>query len=228
MTRPRIAILGRFAESTSVTRYAGLVNARRLVEAVWAAGGEPVTLLPVSGSNWAERLAGISGVIMPGGSDVNPRVYGQEPSSENIYGVDDLQDEVDLTMVGYVLKVGMPLLSICRGYQVTNVALGGTLLQDMEKPHRHQVAAVTLEKYLDELGLSSPVVQASCYHHQIIDQLAPGVEAIAHSAEGFVEAVKYPSEGWAYGVQWHPEDNYDSNPQQLEILSRLVEQAGAF
>lgn len=165
---------------------------------------------------------------MPGGSDVNPRVYGQEPSSENIYGVDDLQDEVDLTMVGYVLKVGMPLLSICRGYQVTNVALGGTLLQDMEKPHRHQVAAVTLEKYLDELGLSSPVVQASCYHHQIIDQLAPGVEAIAHSAEGFVEAVKYPSEGWAYGVQWHPEDNYDSNPQQLEILSRLVEQAGAF
>jgi putative glutamine amidotransferase len=132
MTRPRIAILGRFAESTSVTRYAGLVNARRLVEAVWAAGGEPVTLLPVSGSNWAERLAGISGVIMPGGSDVNPRAYGQEPSSENIYGVDDLQDEVDLTMVGYVLKVGMPLLSICRGYQVTNVALGGKLLQHME------------------------------------------------------------------------------------------------
>jgi putative glutamine amidotransferase len=228
MTRPRIAILGRFAESTSVTRYAGLVNARRLVEAVWAAGGEPITLLPVSGSDWSQRLAGISGVVMPGGSDVNPRAYGQVPSSENIYGVDDLQDEIDLSMVRYVLKVGIPLLSICRGYQVTNVALGGTLVQDMEQPHRNQVSLITFEKYAEDLGLSSPMVQASCYHHQIIDELAPGVEAIAHSAEGFVEAVKYPSEGWAYGVQWHPEDNYDSNPQQLEILSRLVEQAGAF
>lgn len=228
MTRPRIAILGRFAESTSVTRYAGLVNARRLIEAVWAAGGEPVTLLPVSSSNWAERLQGYSGVLMPGGSDVNPRAYGQEPTSENIYGVDDLQDEVDLSLVSYVLNLGMPLLSICRGYQVTNVALGGTLVQDMEKPHRNQVSSITFEKYAADLGLSSPVVQASCFHHQIVDQLAPGVEAIAYSAEGFIEAVKYPSDGWAYGVQWHPEDNYDSNPQQLEILSRLVEQAKSF
>jgi putative glutamine amidotransferase len=111
---------------------------------------------------------------------------------------------------------------------VTNVALGGTLVQDMEKPHRNQVISITFEKYADDLGLSSPVVQASCFHHQIIDQLAPGVEAIAYSAEGFIEAVKYPSDGWAYGVQWHPEDNYDSNPQQLEILSRLVEQARSF
>jgi putative glutamine amidotransferase len=228
MTRPRIAILGRFAESTSVTRYAGLVNARRLVEAVWAAGGEPLTLLPVSGSDWSQRLEGISGVVMPGGSDVNPRAYGQEPSSENIYGVDDLQDEVDLSLVRYVLSVGMPLLSICRGYQVTNVALGGTLVQDMEVHHRNHVAEVTFEKYAEDLGLSSAVVQASCYHHQIIDELAPGVEAIAHAAEGFVEAVRYPSTGWAYGVQWHPEDNFDSNPQQLEILSKLVSQARAF
>ena len=228
MTRPRIAILGRFSESTSVTRYAGLVNARRLVEAVWSAGGEPLTMLPVSGSDWSHRLAGISGVVMPGGSDVNPRAYGQEPSSENIYGIDDLQDEVDLSLVRHVLKLGMPLLSICRGYQVTNVALGGTLVQDMEVHHRNHVSDVTFEKYSEELGLSSPVVQASCYHHQIIDQLAPGVEAIAHAAEGFVEAVRYPSTGWAYGVQWHPEDNYDSNPQQLEILSKLVERARAF
>lgn len=228
MSRPRIAILGRFAESTSVTRYAGLVNARRLVEGIWAAGGEPITMLPVAGSNWAERLHGIAGVLMPGGSDVNPRAYGQEPNSDELYGIDDLQDEVDLSLVKHVLTNGIPLLSICRGYQLTNVALGGTLVQDMAEHHRHHVAPVTIEKYTDELGLSTPTVEASCYHHQIIDLVAPGVEVIAHAAEGYVEAVKYPSTGWAFGVQWHPEDNFDTNAPQLELFKKFVSEARAY
>lgn len=225
MTRPRIAILGRFAESTSVTRYAGLVNARRLVEAVWAAGGEPITLLPVAGSNWQERLAGFAGIVMPGGSDVNPRAYGQEPASDELYGIDDLQDEVDLSLVKHALANGIPMLSICRGFQITNVALGGTLVQDMAEPHRHHVAPVTIASGQSELGLSAATVEASCYHHQIIDQVAPGVEVLAHSAEGYVEAVRYPSQGWAFGVQWHPEDNFDTNAPQLELFKKLVNEA---
>lgn len=223
--RPRIAILGRFAESTSVTRFAGLVNARRLVDAVWAAGGEPITLLPVARSNWNERLNGIAGVLMPGGSDINPRTYGQEPASDELYGIDDLQDEVDLSLVKHVLEQGIPLLSICRGFQLTNVALGGTLIQDMDVHHRHHVAPVTINAHVAELGLSNATVEASCYHHQVIDKVAPGVEVIAHAAEGYVEAVKYPSKGWAYGVQWHPEDNYDSNAPQLDLFKSLVNQA---
>lgn len=225
MSKPRIAILGRFAESTSVTRYAGLVTARRLAEAVWAAGGEPITLLPVADSNWAERLEGVSGVLMPGGSDVNPRLYGQEPDSDELYGIDPLQDEVDVSLVKFAFENEIPVLSICRGFQIANVALGGTLVQDMAEHHRHHVAPVTIETHLAELGLSNPTVQASCYHHQIIDQLAPGVEVIARSAEGYIEAVKYPSKGWAFGVQWHPEDNFDSNQQQLELFQQLVRQA---
>lgn len=225
MTRPRIAILGRFAESTSVTRYAGLVNARRLVEAVWAAGGEPITLLPVADSNWQERLAGFAGILMPGGSDVNPRAYGQEPASDELYGIDDLQDQVDLALVKHALAAGIPMLSICRGFQITNVALGGTLVQDMAEHHRHHVAPVTIAKGAAELGLSNATVEASCYHHQIIDQLGDGVEVLAHSAEGYVEAVKYPSQGWAFGVQWHPEDNYDTNAPQLELFKKLVDEA---
>lgn len=228
MSRPRIAILGRFAESTSVTRYAGLVNARRLVEGIWAAGGEPITMLPVAGSDWSKRLNGIAGVLMPGGSDVNPRAYGQEPNSDELYGIDDLQDEVDISLVKYALGNGIPMLSICRGFQITNVALGGTLVQDMAEHHRHHVADVTFEKYTAELGLSSATVAASCYHHQIIDQVAPGVEVIALSAEGYIEAVKYPSTGWAYGVQWHPEDNFDTNTGQLELFKTLVEQARSY
>jgi len=223
-SRPRIAILGRFAEGTTVTRYGALVNARRLLELVWEAGGDPITLLPVAGSNWSERLAGFDGVLMPGGSDVNPRAYGEAPESDEIYGVDDLQDEVDISLVRYVLENGIPLLTICRGTQVANVALGGTLLQHMSQPHRHHVAGVRLEQNLTELGLSSGLVEASCYHHQILKKLGEGVVPIAYALEGHVEAVRYEnSRAWAFGLQWHPEDNFDENEPQLRIASAFID-----
>ena len=228
MSRPRIAILARFAESTSATRYAAIVTARRLAEGVWAAGGEPLSMLAVSGSDWAERLQGIDGVLMPGGADINPQTYGQEIASEHVYDVDDLADEADITMVKYALSTGIPVLAICRGLQITNAALGGTLIQHMDTPHQHHVAPVTIEKYADELGLSISTVEASCYHHQMIDQVAPGLEVIGRSAEGYVEAVKINSPAWAFGVQWHPEDNYDTNPAQLEILTRFVSEAASY
>ena len=228
MSRPRIAILARFAENTSATRYAAIVTARRLAEGVWAAGGEPLSMLAVSGSDWADRLRGIDGVIMPGGADINPQTYGQDVSSEHVYDVDDLADEADISLVKYALEHGIPVLAICRGLQITNAALGGTLVQHMDTPHQHHVAPVTIEKYLNELGLSSATVEASCYHHQMIDQVAPGLEVIGRSAEGYVEAVKIDAPAWAFGVQWHPEDNYDTNAAQLEILSRFVSEAASF
>ena len=222
-SRPRIAILGRFAEGTTVTRYAAVVNARRLLELVWAAGGEPITLLPVKGSDWAERLTGFDGVLMPGGSDVSPTRYGEEPESDEIYGVDELQDEVDIDLVKYVFEQGIPLLTVCRGTQVTNVALGGSLLQHMDHPHHHHVAATEIESNLPELGLTKPTVQASCYHHQILKTLGLGVVPIAHAVEGHVEAVRYDSHpGWAFGLQWHPEDNFDEDAANLEITKAFV------
>ena len=226
--RPRIAILARFAESTSATRFAAIVTARRLADAVWAAGGEPLTMIAAAGpagTDWAERLRGIDGVLMPGGADINPTAYGQQISSEHVYDVDDLADEADITLVRYALSSGIPVLAICRGLQITNVALGGTLVQHMDAPHQHHVAPVTIDKYVDELGLSSANVEASCYHHQMIDQVAPGLEVIGRSAEGYVEAVKMDAPAWAFGVQWHPEDNYDSNAPQLDLFRRFVAEA---
>ena len=228
MSRPRIAILARFAESTSATRYAAIVTARRLAEGIWAAGGEPLSMLAVSGSDWADRLRGIDGVLMPGGADINPLTYGQEISSEHVYDVDDLADDADISLVRYALDKGIPVLAICRGLQITNVALGGTLIQHMEQPHQHHVAPVTVEKYVDELGLSSATVEASCYHHQMIDQVAPGLEVIGRSTEGFVEAVKIDAPAWAFGVQWHPEDNFDTNAPQLDLFKRFVNEAASY
>jgi len=223
--RPRIAIVARFAESTSATRYEAIVTARRLAEGVWAAGGEPLMFLAVPGSDWTERLNGIGGVLMPGGADVDPRNYGQEPISDELYGMDMMQDEVDISLIRHVLSVGLPLLAICRGLQITNVALGGTLTQHMDSPHLHHVAPVTVDSHASELGLTDPTLEASCYHHQAIDQLANGLTVIARAAEGHIEAVKIEAAAWAFGVQWHPEDNYDTERGQLEIFERFVRAA---
>lgn len=225
MTRPRIAILARFAESTSATRYAAIVTARRLAEVVWAAGGEPLTMLPIAGSNWDERLAGIDGVLMPGGADINPKQYGEDISSDEVYDVDDVQDDVDIDLIRYVFAKGIPVLTVCRGTQIANVALGGSLVQHMDVPHRHVVNPVTVTAHAAELGLSATPVTASCYHHQAIDRLGDGVTPIALAHDGVIEAVAFDSTGWAFGVQWHPEDNWDTEPENLAIVTAFVDAA---
>ena len=227
MARPRIAILGRLADGTTVTRSRGLVTARALAEAVWAAGGEPLTFLPAKASDWNERMADIDGVLLPGGGDIDPIRYAPEATTDEIYGVDQLQDEVDFELAHWAIESGVPLLAICRGCQLVNVALGGTLVQHMDDDHRHKVHAVKVEA-ADELGLSESVIESSCYHHQEIDRLGSGVEVIARSEEGVVEAIRIPAKSWAYGVQWHPEDNFASNKQQLEVFEKFVAEAASF
>ena len=227
MARPRIAILGRFAEGTTVTRTRGLVTAQALAEAVWAAGGDPLTFLPVEGSDWSERMAGIDGILMPGGGDIDPTSYATESTSDEIYGVDPKQDAVDFSLLRWALENAVPLLAICRGCQLVNVALGGTLVQHMDDDHRHKVHQVEVTQG-GSLGFTEPVVEASCYHHQAIDKIGAGLEVIATSADGVVEAIKIPSKAWAFGVQWHPEDNYAENAQQLGLFRRFVAEAASF
>jgi putative glutamine amidotransferase len=162
---------------------------------------------------------------MPGGADIDPDNYGQVPLSDQLYGVDGLQDSVDISLVRHVIDNGIPLLAICRGLQITNVALGGTLVQHMEHPHLHHVSTVTLDPAATELGLTHSQLEVSCYHHQAIDRLAERLTVLARADEGHVEAVRISSTGWAFGVQWHPEDNYDTQPGQLEIFEKFVQSA---
>lgn len=224
MSRPQIAILGRIAESTSVTRYAGIVTAQRLAEAVWAAGGEPLTLLPVAGTDLADRLRTVQGILMPGGGDVNPARYGQEQTTDRIYGVVDLQDQTDIEIFEYATANALPLLAICRGFQIINVARGGTLVQDMAIPHTHHVESITVSEP-ELLGLSGASVEASCYHHQCVDKLGDGLTVVAHAGAGHVEAFSVSSTAWAAAVQWHPEDNFDTRTENLEIFAKLVREA---
>ena len=224
-SRPRIALLGRLAEHTSATRREGLVTARLLAESVWQAGGEPLTMLPVADSDWASRLEGIDGVLMPGGGDINPALYGQTAQSDELYGIDDLQDEVDLSLTRWALQHQIPFLAICRGMQLVNVAYGGTLVQHMDQDHRHVLSDIKLDSDVDRLGLSSNVLHSSCYHHQAIDQLGQGLRVIARADLGHVEAFAIDNGAWAYAIQWHPEDNAAQDKHQAELFARFVEES---
>ena len=222
--RPRIAIPGRFAENTSVTRYQGVINATKLLDLVFDAGGEPLTMLPRDGVDWAPRLHGIDGVLLPGGSDIDPAHYGGQSHPE-VYGVWPEQDATDLALATYVLGSPLPLFAVCRGLQVVNVARGGTLTVHMDSPHRHHVSRLSLGDNATRLGLPEREIEISCYHHQAINTLGDGMEPLARGPEGHVEAVWIEAKAFAVGVQWHPEDNYDTEPAQLQMLEHFIEQA---
>lgn len=223
--RPRIALIGRFTNSASALRYGGVVSSRALLESLWDAGADPVTLLPAAESDWKQRLQGYQGVLLAGGGDINPARYGQEPDA-SVYDVDDLQDDSDFGMTKYVLQQGIPTLAVCRGLHVVNVVRGGTLIQDMPENHRHVVQEVKVSDY-ESFGFTSELVATSCYHHQAIDKIGSGLEVLGRGPDGTIEAVGIESTGWARGVQWHPEDTAKSDSSQHGIFVRLVKEASA-
>lgn len=223
--RPRIAILGRLAETTSALRYGAVVNARTLLEAVWNAGGDPFTLLPVRGVNWGERLGGFDGMLLPGGGDVDPARYTRDRRADTVYDVDSLQDAADFESADYALESGMAVLAICRGLHVVNVARGGTLVQDLPSAHRDMVHEVTFQHDFERFGFTAPTVRASCYHHQALDRIGQGIDVVARSGDGVAEAVTIEASGWAVGVQWHPEDTAADDAQQAALFGEFIRQA---
>ena len=223
--RPRIALIGRFTNSASALRYAGVVSSRALLEALWDAGAEPVTLLAAPESDWQERLHGYQGVLLAGGGDINPARYGQAPDA-SVYDVDDLQDDSDFGMTEYVLQQGIPTLAVCRGLHVVNVIRCGTLIQDMQVNHRHVIQEVKVSDY-ESFGFTSELVGTSCYHHQAIEKIGTGLEVLGRGPDGTIEAVGISSTGWARGVQWHPEDTAKSDVNQSGLFKRLVKEASA-
>ncbi|MFH8798181.1 gamma-glutamyl-gamma-aminobutyrate hydrolase family protein [Streptomyces sp. NPDC017936] len=234
--RPLIAVPARFSATTSALRYAAEVNARALVEAVWRAGGEPVTLHPHAPGGTADpaevaaRLARFDGLLLPGGGDLAPHRYGAADAHETVYDVDDEQDAFDLELARRALADGLPLLAVCRGLQVVNTVLGGTLHQDMggpERDHRHVRHPVPLAPGSAlARAAGADKAEASCYHHQHVDRLGEGLTVTARAADGTVEAVERAGgDGWFLAVQWHPEDTAHEDPVQQRLFDALVRAA---
>lgn len=234
--RPLIAIPARLSASAAALRYRAEVSASKLVQAVYDAGGEPLVVHPEvpDGLDKAgldalvrQRLWLADGVLLPGGGDLAAHWSGQE-SHETLYDVDETQDAFDLAVARVALEDHLPLLAICRGNQVVNVARGGDLVQDLAESlgydHRHLVHTI---KVTDDSPLHKVVpghqMEISCYHHQGLGRLGKGLAPSAYAADGTIEAVALEDHsGWYLGVQWHPEDTAASDPQQAGIFSALV------
>ena len=233
MPRPLIAIPARFSSSAAALRYQAEVSARKLVEAVYVAGGEPLTIHPsapagaVSDAEVSQRLDFADGVLLPGGGDLHPVHYGGA-QHESLYDMDMEQDAFDLAVARWSLRVGRPLLAICRGMQVVNVAMGGTLVQDMPRHHRHVRSELALRPGTAVHGvLGRDTVTISCYHHQAVDRIGARLRPTASSEDGVIEAIELtePGRGWFLAVQWHPEDTAADDPPQQHLFDALVSAA---
>ena len=130
------------------------------------------------------------------------------------------------------LAAGVPVLAVCRGTQVVNVARGGTLVQDMDEHdseiahHRNHVHHITVDPGSRADSIVGGSVEVSCYHHQCLAELGSGLVVTARSEEGVIEAVELPdSPSWFLGIQWHPEDTWETDPKQLDVVRTFVEAA---
>ncbi|MEV0324360.1 type 1 glutamine amidotransferase [Streptomyces sp. NPDC050658] len=233
-TRPLIALPQRYAASTSALRYEAVVTARALAEAVFRAGGEPFMMLPGPAGEAAGRLARCDGVLLPGGGDVAPWRYatdGAAGTHDSVYDVDDAQDAFDLAVARSALERGVPLLAVCRGMQVVNVALGGSLRQDMGAgvAHRHVVhrVRVTAGSTVARALGGAESASASCFHHQCVAEPGRGLVPVGWAEDGTVEALELAgAAGWFAAVQWHPEDLAASDAAQQGLFDGLVRAAG--
>jgi putative glutamine amidotransferase len=205
------------------------------VAALQRAGARAALLPPDPDSDAGELLAGFDGLLLIGGGDVEPGRYGARPHPE-VYGIDPERDAFEVAVLSAADRGMTPTLAICRGAQVMNVAFGGTLHQHLPDvpeliEHRgetygvgtvHEVAVTPQSRLGAAVAASN--VRCPSHHHQGIDRLGEGLEPVARSADGLVEAIER-KQGWMVGVQWHPEEAAAEDEANQSLFDALAELA---
>lgn len=220
----------RHADPTQTEMALGLSYMR----AVEMAGGLPVALPPLTSENVDALLDHLSGLLLTGGPDVDPSSYGSSPHPE-LGPTDPVIDQFEIALCRHAYRRRMPILGICRGAQLLNVALQGTLCQHVADvtngtvEHRQQEPGtrtsheirVAPDSSLAQTTGGGPVMVNS-FHHQAIDRLGIGLRAVAWSQDGVIEAVEEQDGRFVIGVQWHAE-TLVADAEQLSLFERLVE-----
>lgn len=242
MARPVIGITGSIDQSARLGNQALLAVGHVYVRAVELAGGAPV-VTPPRPEEEAQRaiFERLDGLILSGGGDIQPAVYGEEDSGL-LWWVDEARDRAELMLARWALAEGLPLLGICRGIQVLNVAAGGTLIQDIgtqvPQPLAHcSVASRPMDTIVHTLELAHESTLAAVFgsdhldtnsaHHQAVKAVGGPLVVTARASDGVIEGVEAPDHPFCMGVQFHPEAMVDAYPQQLRLFEALVGAARA-
>ncbi|MDP8976474.1 MAG: gamma-glutamyl-gamma-aminobutyrate hydrolase family protein [Actinomycetota bacterium] len=202
------------------------------VLALRRAGAWPVLVPGPSPDETDDLLAPFSGLLLAGGGDVDPGRYGAQPHPRT-YGIDADRDDIELSLVSAALRLGLPILAICRGMHVVNVACGGTLEQHLPgvqgrdahgDPTAHRSVIHSVEVAADSrLGAvlgNRRLDGCVSHHHQAVERIGSNLVPVAWSGDGLVEALEPPpSEPWLVAVQWHPEASAAEDSAQQEIFN---------
>lgn len=216
------------------------------VEAVKVAEGTPVLIPLVADESVLETIwEHLDGVLLPGGGDVSPEFYGQKQETQ-LMSVDPLRDQIEIWLARRAMADDIPLLAICRGIQVLNVAAGGTLYQDIARaiptarihkcsPPEHQLNYLahvvrprtgSLLAHAIQAGDTTyppPTLHVNSRHHQAVKALGAGLVAVAQSPDGIVEAIESRQHRFILGVQWHPEDLLQHDHAMKHLFEAFVQ-----
>jgi putative glutamine amidotransferase len=201
------------------------------VDAVAAAGGVPI-LLPPGGRDASRAVDAVDALVLAGGPDIDPATYGAPPHPKTA-NVQPARDRWELGLLAAAIERGVPVLGICRGMELMNVACGGDLAQhlaDHGASANHRPAPGSYGWHgvrLDPTSLLAPALGAeftvASYHHQGIGRLGSGLRPVGWADDGFIEAVELAGADFAVGVLWHPEE--DAGPAGRAVFAALVEAA---
>lgn len=206
--------------------------------AVTACGGVPV-IIPAAQNDVtvAELIRRLDGVLLSGGPDIHPRHYGQAPLA-GLGDIDDGLDQAELKVAAAALAAGRSLLAVCRGIQMLNVAMGGSLIQDLERQvpdgiNHRQPAGKDVLSHTVRIEKPSRLhrivrrrqIWVNGRHHQAIDRVADGLLICARAPDGVIEAVETPGDPFVLGVQWHPEGTWHHDRFARALFAAFVKAA---
>ncbi|MCS7287194.1 MAG: gamma-glutamyl-gamma-aminobutyrate hydrolase family protein [Anaerolineae bacterium] len=242
MKKPFIALPAAFFEAELLPQYRVSLWGQlpSYLEAVERAGGIPLIVPPMEEEKLVQIIEFADGLLLSGGGDIHPALYGEEPT-EWLRDVNPERDKMEIFLVRKFLQIGKPVLGICRGVQVLNVAAGGSLFQDIfhqragSIPHSFMPPAYAPDHIAHTVNLKPGSLLASILgcsslgvnsrHHQAVKEVAPGFQAVAWAEDGIIEAIEKEEAGlFALGIQWHPE-NF-SSPPMARIFEAFIKSCG--
>jgi putative glutamine amidotransferase len=239
VSQPIIGITGRTEQAARLPGSPLFAVAQVYVRAVALGGGAPLIIPPhLEEAGLRAIFERLDGLLLSGGGDIKPALFGEEDGGL-LWQVDEQRDRAELALARWALTERLPLLAICRGIQILNVAAGGTLVQDIPTQVPGTLSHSAVLRPLSQIAHTVEIVAGSrlaglvgagevevnSAHHQAVKSVGTGLVVTAHAPDGIIEGLEAPDHPFCVGVQWHPEVMAENHPEMRRLFAGLVEAA---